>query len=177
MVLTTIKLLKKFLKIFNSLAAPWQVFLGTFFGTLLGFLPVCPAKFGPSPLALVLILLTIVINCHLGSAMLFFGLGWLISKALAGPAVLIGGQLDGLARWASTSPFFHLSLWSHTGWLGLTVIGACSALLFAVLMWRFTIVFRTKLRDRLLANKKLVGAGKIGGNTLLVRVACWFFDL
>ncbi len=177
MIYFTVKTLKKFFKIFNSLAAPWQVFLGTLLGTLIGFLPICPAKYGPSPLGLILVLLIIVLNCHLGSALLFFGLSWLISKALAGPAVLVGEQFDGLARWASTVPFLHLSLWSHTGYLGLTLIGAACAVLFAIVMWRFTIYFRANLLQRLANNKKLVKAGKLGGNTFLLRIVCWFFDI
>lgn len=177
MILTTVKTLKKFLKIFNSQAAPWQVFLGTFLGTLLGFLPIFPPAYGPAPLGLALVFLTIVVNCHLGSAMLFFGLCWLITQTLGGAAVVVGESFDGLARWASTNPFFHMSLWSHTGYLGLTLIGLVCAPLFAVLMWRFTIVFRTRLRDRLTTNKRLMTAGKLGGNTLLLRVVCWFFDI
>ncbi|HYE04401.1 MAG TPA: hypothetical protein VEL07_02665 [Planctomycetota bacterium] len=177
MVYFTIKTLKKFFKIFNSLAAPWQVFLGTLLGTLIGFLPIWPPAYGPSPLGLILVFLIIVLNCHLGSALLFFGLSWLISKALAGPAVLVGEQFEGLARWASTVPFLHMSLWSHTGYLGLTLIGAACALLFAIVMWRFTIYFRTTLRDRLMANKRLATVGKVGGNTILMRVVCWFFDI
>jgi hypothetical protein len=172
-----IKTLKSFLKIFNSLAAPWQVFLGTLLGALLGFLPFAPSDYDPSPLALCLLFLAIVINCHLGSCILFFGLSWLLAKALTVPAVIIGNSLDGLARASADISFLHMSLWSHTGYLGLTVLGIVIAPIFAFGMWRFTIYFRTKLRDRLLANRKLVTAGKVGGNTTLLKIVCWFFDL
>lgn len=172
-----VKVLKKFLTIFNSAALPWQIFLGVLLGTLLGFLPVFPLSHGPAPLGCAILLLALVINCHLSALLLFFGLAKLLSFALAGPAVMIGDNLDGLARASADIPFLHASLWSHTGWLGSTILGFCIAPLFAIAMWRLTVLFRVKLRARLLARKQLVKAGKVGGNLFLVRLACWFFDL
>ncbi len=177
---TIIKLLKSFLKIFNSLAAPWQVFVGALLGTLLGFLPVIPLGKGVAPVAplgLCILALAIVINCHLGSVILFFGLGWLLAKLLVAPAVMIGEQFSGLAKTSSEIPFLYASGWSHTGWLGLTILGAVIAPILGLAMYKFTIVFRTKLRERLLASKKARIAGKVGGNMILVRITCWFFDI
>jgi hypothetical protein len=173
-----VKTLKKFFKIFNSLAAPWQVLVGTLLGTLLGFLPVMGTS-GPSPLGLTILGLAIIINCHFGSVLLFFGLGWLLTKilALAGVGVAVGNMFDSLARASADNAFLHASKWSDTGYLGLTLIGLVAAPIFAIAMWRFTIYFRSVLRDRLLARRSLVKAGKVGGNTLLLRVVCWFFDL
>jgi len=53
------RVLKKFFTIFNSAAEPWQIFLGVFFGTLLGFLPVFPLSHGPALLGCVILLLAL----------------------------------------------------------------------------------------------------------------------
>ena len=171
------KILKKFFKIFNSAALPWQIFVGVLLGTLLGFLPVFPLNHGPALLGCAILVVALVINCHLTAVLLFFGIGKLLSYALAGPAVMIGDSLDNVAQASADIPFLHASLWSHTGWLGLTILGFCFAPLFAIAMWQLTVLFRVKLRDRLLARKQLVTAGKVGGNMILVRIVCWFFDI
>lgn len=172
-----IKLIKKFFKIFNSAAAPWQVFLGVLLGALVGFLPLWPSGYGPAPLGWILVLLAIVLNCHLAAFFIFMGLGKLISLALLPVAIPVGNALDGFAQTASGIPLLHASLWSHTGWLGLTILGLIVAPILAFMMAWATWTFRTKLRDRLLARKKLVTVGKLGGNMILVRTVCWFFDL
>jgi uncharacterized protein (TIGR03546 family) len=172
-----IKFIKRFFKIFNSAAQPWQVFLGVLFGTLLGFLPVFSPSYGPGLLGCAILAAALVINCHLTALLLFFGIAKLLSFALAGPATMIGSNLDGFARASAEIPFLHGSLWSHTGWLGSTILGFCIAPIFAIVMWRMTVLFRVKFRDRLLARKQLVTAGKVGGNLILVRLACWFFDI
>jgi uncharacterized protein (TIGR03546 family) len=172
-----IKLLKKFLKIFNSAAAPWQIALAVFLGTLVGFLPLFPKGYGPAPLGWILVLVAILVNCHLASFLMFLGLGKLISMALLGPAIAIGNQFDGLAQTSAGIPFLHASMWSHTGWLGLTIVGLVLAPILAIVMAWSAHQFRTKLRDRLMNKKKLVTAGKIGGNMILLRITCWFFDI
>ncbi len=174
--LTLIKLLKSFFKIFNSAAAPWQVFLGTLFGVLLGFLPIVTSS-GPALLGCIILLLAFFVNCHFGSVVMFFGIGKLLAMALATPAVALGNACDGLARASAGIPFLHASLWSHTGYLGLTLLGFAIAPLLAIAMARLAVVFRTRIRDRLLERKRLVAAGKIGTNAILLRAACWFFDL
>ena len=85
-----IKLLKKFLKIINGSSAPWQVFLGVFLGVLLGFMPLWPRLAEPAPLGLAVFAVAIVVNCHFGSVLLFWGLGSLFALALKGPALAIG---------------------------------------------------------------------------------------
>ncbi len=174
--LTLIKLLKSFFKIFNSAAAPWQVFLGVLFGVLLGFLPIVTSS-GPAYLGCIIVLLAFFVNCHLGSVLMFFGLGKLLAIALAGPAVALGNACDGLARTSADNTFLHGSLWSHTGYLGETLLGLMLAPVFAIAMAWVTVHFRARIRDRLLERKRLVAAGMIGTNSILLRVACWFFDL
>ncbi len=172
-----LKVIKKFFKIFNSAAAPWQVFLGVLLGVLVGFLPLWPKGHGPAPLGWILVLLAIVLNCHLAAFFIYMAIGKLLSLACIPLAIPLGNAFDGLAQFSSDVPFLHASLWSHTGWLGLTLIGFIVAPILALLMAWATWTFRVKLRDRLLARKKLVAVGKIGGNTILIRTVCWFFDL
>lgn len=169
------KLLKGFLTALISAAAPWQIALGAAFGTLLGFMPLWLG--GPNPIALAVLLLAIVINCHLGTVFVLMGVCKLLSFALGPIALAIGNACDGLAQAAAGIGLLHASGWSHTGWLGLALIGLVLAPLAAVAMARVTVLFRTRLRDRLLENRRLALAGKVGGNSMLVRFACWFFDL
>ncbi len=174
-----LKTLKSFFKIFNSLAAPWQVFLGSWFGVMLGFMPIWPVKHGypPALLGMSILILGIVINVHLGSMLLLMATFALVAKALNGPAIALGEQFAGLAQTSADIPFLRLSLWSHTGYLGLTLMGLAIAPIVAVCMWRATVIFRTKLRDRLIAQPKLVAVGKVGGNSIVLRMVCWFFDI
>jgi len=172
-----IKLLKKFFTIFNSSAAPWQVAVGTFLGLLIGFLPLFPITHGPAPLGWVVLLLALVINCHLTAVFMFWAIGKLLAVVLAGPATALGNACEGLAQQCAEIPFLHSSLLSHTGYLGLALIAAVAAPLFATAMGLLTRWFRVHLRDRLLARKQLVKAGKVGGNLILVRIVCWFFDV
>lgn len=172
-----IKLIKKLLKIVNGNAAVWQVFLGALLGVLIGFLPIWPLAYGPAPLGLCLVIVAIVSNCHLGSVLLFWGIGTLLAIALRAPAVALGNALDGLARASAEIGFLHASLWSHTGYLGMSLIGLAAAPVIAALMAWTAHLFRSKLRDRLLQKKALVRSGKVAGNGILVRTTCWFFDL
>jgi uncharacterized protein (TIGR03546 family) len=172
-----VKLLKKFFKIFNSAAAPWQIALGAFFGLLIGFLPLFPLSHGPAPLGWVVLLAALIINCHLTAVIAFWALGKVLALSLAGPATLLGNHCENLARACADNPFLHASLMSHTGYLGLALIAAILAPVFAILMGLCAHWFRVHLRERLLARKQLVTVGKVGGNLILVRIACWFFDL
>ena len=165
------------MKAITSDAAPWQIFLGTFLGTLLGFLPVFPWSQGPSPIAFALIVLILLVNVHLGSVFLFLGIGKLLSKALAIPALFIGQQFDSMAQRCSDIPLLHLSHWSHTGYLGLTLIGLFCAPLFAILMYRFCLWFRDRWRQKLMDKIALIRAGKVVNRPWLVKTVCWFFGL
>lgn len=175
--LTLLKLIRGLLKAITSAAAPWQVALGAFFGILLGFLPIFPISMGPSLLGLTLLLLAIVINCHFGSVLLFMGLGKLLGLALVNPAVALGGSLDGLAQASAGIPFLYHSHWSHTGYLGLTIIGLIAAPIVAVVMAWFTVWFRTKVQTKLAEQRKLMLAGKVAGNGIVFKSMCWFLGL
>ncbi len=169
------KMLKGFLRSLISAAEPWQVGCAAALGTLLGFMPIWIG--GPNPIALAVLGLAIVINCHLGTVFLCLGVMKLLALAVGPAALALGNALDGIAQIAAGMPLLHASGWSHTGWLGLALIGLALAPLTAIAMARVTVLFRTRLRDRLLENKRLTLAGKVGGNATLVRFACWFFDL
>jgi uncharacterized protein (TIGR03546 family) len=169
------KLLKGFLRALISASAPWQIALGAALGTLLGCMPLWID--GPNPLALLVLLLAIIVNVHLGTVFVLWGVFALLSLALTPAALALGNAVDGLAQTAAGLPLLHASGWSHTGWLGLALIGLLLAPGIAWAMARVTVLFRTRLRDRLLANRKLALAGKAAGNGLLVRSLCWFFDL
>jgi len=169
------KLLKGFFKALISAAEPWQIATAAALGTLLGFMPLWLG--GPNPLALAVLLLAIIINCHLGTVFVLMGVMKLLSFAVGPLALALGNALDGLAQTSAGIGLLHASGWSHTGWLGLAIIGLVLAPLTAFAMARVTVLFRTKLRDRLMENRRLAMAGKVGGNPVLVRFACWFFDL
>lgn len=174
---TLIKFLRKLLKAITSTTAPWQMALGAWFGVMLGFLPIFPLSAGPSLLGLTLLLLAIIINCHFASVLLFMGLGKILGLALINPAVAIGSSLSGLAAASSEIPFFYYSHWSHTGYLGMTILGFIAAPIIAIAMAIFTVWFRTHVQPKLLERRKLVLAGKIGTNPLGLRLACWFMGI
>lgn len=174
---TLIKFIKKLFKILNADAAPWQVFLGATFGILLGLLPIWPLAEGPSPLGLLLLLLALLINCHLGSVLMFWALGTLLQLVLLPVADLLAPHLAPLAKQFAEIGFLHASLWSHTGWLGLTLLGLVLAPIIGALMATLAHRFQTQWRERLLARKRLVKTGKVAGNGILVRTTCWFFGL
>lgn len=169
------KLLNGFLRALISAAAPWQLATAAFFGCLLGAMPLW--LHGPNPLALAILGLALVVNCHLGTVFVCWGAMKLLALAIAPLALALGGALDGVAQLAAGIPLLHASGWSHTGWLGLAVCGLIVAPLAALALARLTVLFRTRLRDRLLADRRLALAGTVGGNSLLVRFALWFFDL
>lgn len=172
-----IRFLRKLFKVLNSAALPWQVGLGAFFGVLLGFLPLFPSAHGPAPLGWAVLLVALVINCHLGSMLMIMGACKLIAMMLTGPATALGNSADGLAQASANIPFLHASLWSHTTYLGMSLIGLIAAPIAAVAMWKLTLTFRTVWREKLLAKRRLVKAGKVGSSMVVARVLCWFFDL
>jgi uncharacterized protein (TIGR03546 family) len=175
--LTLLKFLRSLIKAITSSAAPWQMGIGAGLGILLGFMPIFPSGLGPSPLAFLVILVAIVINCHLGSVLLFMGLGKLLGLALLVPAAAIGNALAPVAAASADIPFLHHSHWSHTGYLGLTILGLACAPIVGAGMWGFTIWFRTRIQAKLAARRKLTVAGKLAGNPLGFKVLCWFMGL
>lgn len=173
----TYKITRGTIKSLVSESAPWQIATGTLLGALLGFLPMWPVTQGPNPLWFLLLLPVFLINCHLGSALLFFAIGKLLAKLLAGPAVVIGMGLEGVAKASADTPFLYWCLLSHTGYLGLTVLGAGFAVLAAVGMGLLARWFQNTVRPRLLANAKLAKAGKLADRPVLVRIGCWFMGI
>lgn len=171
----TYKIVRGTIKSLVSAAAPWQIATGVALGTLLGFLPMFPLTQGPSPLWFALLAVGLIINCHLGSLLLFLTVGKVLAKILAGPAVLIGLQFEGFARTCADIPFLYWSLWSHTGYLGLTLLGFGFAIPFTIVMTWLTHYVRTTLKEKLLAKRKLLLAGKVIDRPWLIRIACWFF--
>ncbi|MBA2481761.1 MAG: hypothetical protein H0V44_13945 [Planctomycetes bacterium] len=174
---TLYRLLRNLIRSIASAAEPWQIALGTFFGTLLGFMPIWPLSQGPSPLGLSILVLALLVNCHLGSVFLFMGTCKLLSLALMGIELNIGQHFSALAQWSADQPFFYLSLWSHTGYLGKTLVGMACAPIFAAAMWWVTVTFRTKLMAKLMERRRLMTAGKFANNPWLFRLGCWFFGV
>jgi uncharacterized protein (TIGR03546 family) len=174
--LTLLKLIRGLLKGLASAAAPWQLALGAWFGVMLGFLPIFPSA-GPSPLAFALLFLALVINCHLASLLLFLGVSKLLALGLKDAGLAIGNNLGGFAQTCADIPFLHASHWSHTGWLGMTVLGIVIAPVVALAMFLFTRWFRTKVQPKLVERRKLMLAGKVAGSGIGFKLICWFMGL
>ncbi len=170
------KLLRGLIRAIFSTAAPWQVAIAAFLGVMLGLLPL-RVDHMLSPLWLAIFGLALVINCHFGSVLVFMLAGKLLSLVLKGPAVALGEALDGFTRSCADITVLRLSGWSNTGRLGLTLFGLILAPIAAVVMYRVTIWVRTKLKERLLANQRLLKAGKLANKAWMVRAVCWFFGL
>ena len=171
----TYKITRGTIKAIVSDAAPWQIGLGAFLGTLLGFLPVLFPT--PSPLGLLILALICLLNVHIGSALMFFAVGKGLSKLLHDPAVAIGNQFTGLAQFSADNAFLNLSHFNHTGYLGLTLLGVCFAPLFTILMVWFTRWFRGWLKAQVAAGGKLAKMGKMADRPILVRIACLFLGM
>jgi uncharacterized protein (TIGR03546 family) len=174
---TLYKLLRNLIRSVASAAAPWQIALGTFLGTLIGFLPLWPLGHAPSPLGWILLFVALIVNCHLGSVLVFMGLGKTLGLALAGPAVAVGNQFSGLAQRSADVPFLDLSYWSHTGYLGKTLLGFAFAPLFAIFMLWATRYVRKTLMAKLQERQALMKAGKVANKAWLIKLTCWFFGL
>ena len=171
------KIARSTIKNLVSESAPWQIAVGTAIGTLLGFMPMWPVTQGPNPLWFALLATAFLVNCHFGSVLLFLGIGKLLAKILAGPAVVIGGSLDGVARTCADIPLLYWSLLSHTGYLGLTLLGLGFAIPFTIVMAWLAHWFQTTVKARLLAQQQLVKAGKLANHPTLVRIGCWFMGI
>ncbi len=174
--LTLLKIFRNLLKAISSSTAPWQIALGAWFGVMLGFLPIFPSA-GPSPLGLLLLILALLVNCHLASFLLFLGIGKLLSLALTNVAVSIGDSMTPFAQSCADISFLHHSHWSHTGWLGMTVLGIICAPIIAIAMYVFTLWFRAKIQPKLEAKRKLMLAGKVANNGFVFKVICWFMGM
>jgi len=172
-----LKLVRKFFKIINSAASPGQIFAGALLGTLFGFLPFFDLDHGLAPTGAAVLLCALCFAVHLGSFLLFAGIGALLLFAFEGLAVALGNGLEGFAQWASRVDLLHASRLSHTGWLGATLIALVVAPLLALAMWRLTVVFRERWQEKLLARRRMILAGKTATNGWLIRVTCWFFGL
>jgi hypothetical protein len=170
-----IKTIRKLLQALASQAGIWQISAGTAIGMMLGFLVVWPWGDAPAPIGFSLLLLGLIINVHLGGLLLFWGLGGLLSLALSPMAVAIGNGMPATAAAAADNPLLFASYISHTGYLGLALLGVVFAALTALVMAVFTRYFRTRIQPKLVARKRLVQSGKIGSNPILVRILCWFF--
>ena len=174
--LTLLKLIRGLLKGLASAAAPWQLALGAWFGVMLGFLPIFPSA-GPSLLGFTLLFLAIVVNCHLASVLLFLGVFKLLALVLKPVGLAIGTGMAGFAQTCADIPFLHASHWSHTGWLGMTVLGIVIAPIVALGMYLFTRWFRTKVQPKLVEKRKLMLAGKVAGSGIGFKLICWFMGL
>lgn len=173
------KFIRSFFKALVSENAPLQVGLGVLCGSLLGFLPLFSLQYEfifAWPAALILFI-ALVVNVHLGSVFLFLGLATLIHLLCYPLAEIVGNSLSGFAEVAAGIPLLHAAGLSHTGWLGMTLIGIFYSTILCVVTWRFTGYFRSTLLPKLKERQKLVKAGKIANKSLLVRGLCWFLGV
>lgn len=174
---TLIKTIRKLLQALASQASTWQIASGCAIGMMLGFLVVWPWGSNPSPIGLGLLILGLIVNVHLGGLLLFWGLGSLLSLALSPVAVSIGSGMPDLAITAADNPILYASSLSHTGYLGLAILGVVSAVVTALVMIILTRYFRTRIQPKLEERKRLVASGKVASNPILVRILCWFFAI
>lgn len=170
-----LKMIRNLLRAITGASAPWQVGLGSALGLLLGFVPLWPSW--PNPLAWALLLSALLINLHLGSFFLFWGLGSLLGLALAPVALALGNASAGLAGLAASSGPLRMARLNHTGYLGLLLLGLPLASLAGLATAWATRWFDRNLRARLSERQRLVKAGKLAGNTLLLRGLCWFLGV
>jgi hypothetical protein len=173
--LTLIKFIRSFFQALAGEARPWQVGLGTFLGSILGLVPIFTYDYGLNYLGAFALGVAIIANVHLGSVLLFSGLGTLLWALCIPLAEAIGGSMDGIAQSAATNPLLYGIGASHTGELGMLVIAAIWAPLTAIVMVLITNWFRSKILPKLLERKKLILTGKIASNGILLRIVCWFF--
>ena len=176
---TIYKFLRNFFKALVSENHPWQVGLGVLFGCLLGFLPLFSLshEFIFAWPAAVILVAALALNVHLGSVLLFLGLSSLLYLISYPVAEAIGNSLSGFAQTAAGIPLLHAAGLSHTGWLGMTIIGIIFAIVASIIMWRFTVYFRTVLLPKLKERQRLVKVGKVANRGLLVRGLCWFLGV
>ena len=171
------KIIRNFVRALVADNRPWQVAGGVFLGVALGFLPFFAWEYGVAWPAGLLLLLALVINVHLGSVLLFFGLGSVAWALLIPVAEGLGAALQGFAETAAGVPLLHAAGLSHTGALGMTIIGLPAAVITSLVMWRTTIVFRTRVLPRLRERRRLATVGTVAGNGLVARTLLWFFGL
>lgn len=174
---TLLKIIRGFVRIVTSESAPWQVFLGTFLGVCIGMLPWFRYASGPSPLVILLILAAVFVNCHLGSALLFTGVGTLLALALEPLAISLGHGQAELAQSLALNPLTYALLLSDTRVLGLTILMLPIAPIAGILMTWAARAFDRHLRAKIAERKRLLKAGKVAGNSIIMRLACWFFGI
>jgi hypothetical protein len=163
------KITRGTIKAIVSDAAPWQIGCGSALGLLLGFLPILFPT--PSVLGLAVMALVCLINCHIGSVLLFMGIGKLLA------AVLSGDAMPGIAQALADQPLLYWSHLSHTGHLGRTILALLLAPLVWILMVRFTIKARVWIETKIKTNAKLVAMGKKADHPILVKILCVFLAL
>ena len=172
-----IALIKDFLKIFNGSAAPWQIWLATFLGVWLGFLPLWPSLWEPALFGLIIFALALIINCHLASFLLFWGFASTLALVLRPVSVSIGNSLVGLADSLAHFSFFYNSHLSHTGYLGSALLGLILALATATAFVWLSVTFRNRIREKLLARTKMVKGAKIVSRSWTLRIVCWWLNI
>lgn len=171
------KFLRSLFNIINGQAAPWQVVIATLLGWLFAALPLFTLSDGPAPLGILVLVLALVINCHLGSFLLFWGLGKLLLTVAYGATVSLGNSIAPVAQFSADIWILHASLLSDTAVLGGLVACLVFGIVTAFAMGRLAVYFRDTLRPKLIEKKKLMKAGKVAGNSWIVRSVCWFFGV
>ncbi|MFM2091109.1 MAG: hypothetical protein RLZZ127_1598 [Planctomycetota bacterium] len=176
--LLLLKLLRGIIKGIASQAAPWQIVVATLLGVIAGFVPVLSPSIGPGLLGLAAVVIALLVNCHLGSFLAWFGVCTAISKLmLLGPAIMVGDQLVGIAHWAAYNPLASACHLNHTGHLGNTVIAVLVAPLAAWGMYQLTVRFRAWILAWQEQRRRTAAMANVASTPWLVRIACWFFGV
>ena len=173
-----LKLIRKFIMIITSQQGLWQIAGGVWIGTILGMSSWWTLAGGLNYLTILLFLLALFVRFHLGSVFMFLAIGKLIALGLASVILDLGhDRADGFARMAAEVPLLHACHFSSTQQLGSLMLAIPLGLVFALVMTWAAHLFETKLREKIMQRKKLLAAGKVAGNTLVMRIGCWFLGL
>lgn len=173
-----LKLIRKFIMIITSQEGRWQIAGGVWLGTILGMSSWWTPAGGLNYLTILLFLLALFVRFHLGSVFMFMAIGKLLALGLGSVILDLGhDRADGFARVAAEIPILHACHLSSTQQLGSLIIAVPLGLVFAVIMTWAAHLFETKVREKIMQRKKLLTAGKVAGNTLVMRIGCWFLGM
>ena len=169
--------LRKFAQAIASQARPWQIGLASGLGLLLGLLDWWMLPGGINSLVVIGLIVLLWFNMHLGSGMLFMGIGAVIQLALGATLEPLAVHMVPLATTMAQQPIAYALHLSHTGNIVTLIYGVPLALLVGYLAYRVSNYFQTKLQEKLAERKKLVKAGKTASNPWVLRITCWFLDI
>ncbi len=159
-----LKIVKKIIKILGSAASPNQIAWGFSLGMILGLTPFW------SPHNLIVIVLIILLNVNIGSAVfgwaIFSGFAYLLDGIFhsLGYLLLVGvDSLQGVWTFFYNSPFLALFRLNNTVVLGSLIIALLALVPVVIFMKWFVVFYRNNLQARVQKFKivKLLKGSKI----------------